>query len=280
MRRIVTVILTAWFFIVAAGPRLVADDSPPPRTVPFELLPSKHMAVRVKINGKGPYRLIFDTGAPMMLVSTRAAKESGLVKREARSFGAGLFNFMGEPTTIKEFELGELKAENIATVVMDHPTVKVMEELFGRIDGIVGFPFFARYQMTIDYQAKTMSFKPVGFQPVNIFDALMNIMMAEPKARNSPKILAPLGQWGMTVEKSADDEEPGVEVRRVFTGGPADEAGVRVNDRILTVDGRWTDSVVDFYEAAAQIKVGKSVPVKLRRGNEIKTLKLTPRHGL
>ena len=38
-------------------------------TVPFEMLQagkriSGHLAVQVKINGKGPYRLVFDTGAP------------------------------------------------------------------------------------------------------------------------------------------------------------------------------------------------------------------------
>jgi len=31
--------------------------------VPFELLKSGHMAGNVKVNGKGPFKLIFDTGA-------------------------------------------------------------------------------------------------------------------------------------------------------------------------------------------------------------------------
>src|SRR5262249_30828663 len=70
----------------------------------FELLKSGHMAVQVKINGKGPFRLVFDTGAPMMLVTTRLAKEAGLVKKDAKAPGIGLFNFMGAPVQIKEFE--------------------------------------------------------------------------------------------------------------------------------------------------------------------------------
>ena len=36
---------------------------------------SGHLAVQVKINGKGPYRLVFDTGAPMILVSTESARK-------------------------------------------------------------------------------------------------------------------------------------------------------------------------------------------------------------
>src|SRR5262249_30605019 len=38
-----------------------------PVVVPFETLPSGHMTVMVKLNGKGPYKLIFDTGAPTLL---------------------------------------------------------------------------------------------------------------------------------------------------------------------------------------------------------------------
>ena len=41
-----------------------------PVSVPFELLKSGHMAVQVKVNGKGPYWLIFDTGAPTSLLNT------------------------------------------------------------------------------------------------------------------------------------------------------------------------------------------------------------------
>src|SRR5207302_5303192 len=47
--------------------RVGADEPKPtvPATVPFELLETKHMAVKIKLNGKGPYRVIFDTGAPV-----------------------------------------------------------------------------------------------------------------------------------------------------------------------------------------------------------------------
>src|SRR5262249_457786 len=43
-------------------------------TVPFELLKTQHMVVEAKINGKGPYRLIFDTGAPVNLLNNKVAK--------------------------------------------------------------------------------------------------------------------------------------------------------------------------------------------------------------
>jgi hypothetical protein len=259
---------------------LRAGDAPQPAVVPFELLPSRHMAVQVKINGKGPYRLVFDTGAPLMLVTTRAAKDAGIVKRDAKAPGFGLFNMMGEPKSIELFEMGELQAKDVAAVVMDHPTVKVMEELFGRLDGIVGFPFFARYRMTIDYQAKTMSFVPTNYSPKDVFDALMKLMTADPKARNSPKVLAPLAQWGIVVDKPNGDEAAGVVVQRVFMGGPSAVAGLQQGDRILTVDGRWTDSVVDFYEALAVLQPGKTVTLRIDRAGQAISVKVTPRAGL
>jgi hypothetical protein len=259
---------------------LRAGDAPQPAVVPFELLPSRHMAVQVKINGKGPYRLVFDTGAPLMLVTTRAAKDAGIVKRDAKAPGFGLFNMMGEPKSIELFEMGELQAKDVAAVVMDHPTVKVMEELFGRLDGIVGFPFFARYRMTIDYQAKTMSFVPTNYSPKDVFDALMKLMTADPKARNSPKVLAPLAQWGIVVDKPNGDEAAGVVVQRVFMGGPSAVAGLQQGDRILTVDGRWTDSVVDFYEALAVVQPGKTVTLRIDRAGQAISVKVTPRAGL
>ena len=46
------------------------------------MLPTNHMLVRAKINGKGPYRLIFDLGAPITLLSNRAGEASGVVEAD------------------------------------------------------------------------------------------------------------------------------------------------------------------------------------------------------
>ncbi len=38
------------------------------------------MAIMVKINGQGPYRLLFDTGAPITLIDNKVAEAAGLLK--------------------------------------------------------------------------------------------------------------------------------------------------------------------------------------------------------
>ena len=103
---------------------------PEPVTVPFELLLTKHIVIEVKINGKGPYRVIFDTGAPVSLINSKTAKETGLLSKNAT---ASLFNFFGpvEQAAIRTLEIGGLKARSVPVIVMDHPTVEMMSKLLG-----------------------------------------------------------------------------------------------------------------------------------------------------
>src|SRR5262245_51277374 len=46
--------------------------------VPYRLTNTLHTLVRAKINGKGPFNFIIDTGAPLLFVSTAAGKKIGL----------------------------------------------------------------------------------------------------------------------------------------------------------------------------------------------------------
>lgn len=238
--------------------------------VPFELIGSRHMVVEAKLNGKGPYRLIFDTGAPTMLINPRIAKDSGVTETEVKGLlGAG-------EKIIKTFELGELKIDELSTTVMDHPTVKAISQAFPRIDGIVGLTFFARYKMTIDYQKKEIAFVENGYVPVNTMANMMKLMTA--KQGPSP-ILAAAGQWGMRVDKASDDSEDGVDVVSVLPGSAAAVAGLRKGDRMLTIDGRWTDSVADVYQAAGAVPVGREAVVTILRNGKRMELKVQPKAG-
>ena len=133
-----------------------------PRTkavVPFEMLPTNHMLVEARINDKGPFRLIFDLGAPITLLNNRASEASGVVKPNApRSF---LFGMRGE-AEVSRLKVGELTAEKLPVIVLDHPVLTALEDVTGRrIDGIMGFTFFARFKTTIDYHAHEMTFEPI-----------------------------------------------------------------------------------------------------------------------
>ncbi|HLW63769.1 MAG TPA: PDZ domain-containing protein [Gemmataceae bacterium] len=263
-----------------AGPAF-AEDKPSatqPAKVPIEILKSKHIAVQVKVNGKGPFRLIFDTGAPTMLVSTRLAKEADMIAKNTKKSPFSMF--APKPEVMKTMEIGDLKIDNMPTMVMDHPLVEIMSSILGPIDGIVGYPFWGRYRMTIDYQAKEMTFVPVDYKPADIMQTLMNTMMLRMNGNNAPTILSPKAQWGFTAGKDSDDEEAGVVVREVLKDSAAGNAGLKKDDRLLTLDGRWTDTVVDLFEAAGHVAPGKTVPLKIKRDGKEMTLKVTPASGL
>lgn len=251
--------------------------------VPFELLPSRHFVVKVKLNGEGPFRMVLDTGAPLTLIDTAAAKKAGLTKKGGG--GGGILGLLGgglNQVEVPKLEVGEVLAEKTPAVVMDHPTVKAISDAFekesGPINGIVGFPFFARFAMTVDYQKKELVLKPNGFKPGDYLQDMMNSLMKADE-RNKPRVVSTGTLWGFAVDKDAKDEDAGTTVKQVFDDGPAAKAGVKVGDRLLTIDGRWTDSLADTIIAASRAKPGQVVPVVMKRDGKEVTVKITPKAG-
>ncbi|MBX9583579.1 MAG: aspartyl protease family protein [Gemmataceae bacterium] len=267
--------------LLAAEPEPNKADKAAAETVvvPFELLDSRHMAVQVKLNGKGPYRLVFDTGAPMNLINNRIAKESGVVDAKTKRPGFAPFGAMPNAQTINTLEIGPAKLEKVSTMVMDHPTVAAISEALGPIDGIIGFPFFARYAMTVDYQKRELTLVPNGYVPGDYLQGLMNKMMTASQSQD-PAVLAPAAVWGLVVAKDKGDDEAGVVVEKVLDGGAAAAAGLKAGDRLLTVNGRWTDTVADAFRAAESVKPGKPAAVVVRRADKEVKLTVKPAKGV
>jgi hypothetical protein len=266
---------------LAAEPPAVKPLEKPavkPVVIPFELLKSGHMAVMVKVNGKGPYRVIFDTGAPVNLFNNKLAKDADLLRDVPQSS----LPFLGTiaQVKVKELQVGSEKAAGQPAIVMDHPLVELMSKKLGALYGIVGFPFFARYKMTIDYQAETLTLVPNGYKPANAIKSLETTMFQMiAGGSQTEKVLAPAAQWGVVARK-ADDDKPGVVIKEVLAGGAAAEAGLKPGDRVLTIDGRWTDSLADLYDVTEHIKPGVTVPVVLQRDGKEMEVQVKPRAGL
>lgn len=263
-----TGVALAWARPEAKGPAI---------TVPFELLPSNHMVLNAKINGKGPFRLVFDVGAPVTLLSNKAGEESGVIKKDApKSF---LMGMRGEGK-VDSLEIGDVKAEGLPVIVLDHPTLKALAGMLGKpLDGLIGYTFFARYKTTIDYQAKLMSFEPVDSQ---IRDLMKDLpaRLAGPKVAKK-RILAPTAVWGIEVgEPEGGVSSLGVPIRAIVEGSPADLAGLKVGDVLTSLDGRWTTTPSDAIGAAATVKPGQSATVVvLREGKEL-ALTISPKDGI
>jgi len=240
------------------------------------MLPSNHMLVKATINGKGPYRLIFDLGAPVTLLGNQAAEASGVVQADApRSF---LFSMRGE-AEISQLQVGTMTVTKLPVIVFDHPALKALGNALGHsIDGIIGFTFFARYRTTIDYQSNQMTFEPVDFQIRDLLRELPDRLMGPKAARR--RVLAPKGLWGLQLARSKPRQQiPGVLIACVLPGSPAALAGLRAGDVLTTLGNRWTTSVTDTYAAAQNTEPNKDAQISIVRDGKEQTLTVRPVDG-
>jgi hypothetical protein len=234
------------------------------------------MLVQAWINDKGPYRLIFDLGAPITLLGNRVSEAAGVVKPGTpRSF---LFGMRGE-AEVSKLRVGELTASKLPVIVLDHPILKALEEVTGRrIDGLMGFTFFARYKTTIDYHSHQMTFEPIDYQIRDLLKELPDRLLGPKIAHH--RVLAPSGVWGLHLGGPLGGlDSRGVPILKVLDGSPADRAGLKPDDVLITVDGRWTASIADVYHAAAAVALDSEVTVVIHRADKEMTIRVTPADG-
>lgn len=243
---------------------LAADDS---ITVKFEQLPSGHIAIPVKINGQGPFRLGFDTGSPPTFISTKVQRELGLRGQAARQMGAT--TMPSAPVNVDSIEVGDLKTVNFPLMILDHPTVKMLSDAQGGMEGLVGFSFFSRYRTTIDYEKKELIFKPIA-QTARGGGAM--------GARRPTTTPTRAVVFGAETEVSANPK--GVRVSAVIAGSAAAEAGLKKGDIITSLNDRWVTGSGDFAEALSAVAPGLPARIKVLRDGKEHLLTAKARPGL
>jgi hypothetical protein len=267
---------------LALSVSLVNAVAPPSRSfllrpviVPIEVIRSGHIAIRARINGQGPYRFIFDTGAPALVISEQVARQSGILPS---NFRRPFFTPLGNLGNfdVDSITLGAASQSHLQANIWNHPTVEILSQAFGRFEGLIGFPFFARYAITIDYKTKTMLLVPCSFQPEDtqqkMIDRLSNPVME--KTWGAAQLL------GIRISKAAKDVSAGVVIDAVSRNGPAGEAGVKAGDRLLGLDGRWTDTVQDSYAALSGVQAAGEVRVSILRDGKSLNLILKVMPGI
>lgn len=264
-------LLALW--ALSAAPAAPRTAAPAAVTVPMSLLRTRHAVVSVRLNDRGPFRLILDTGSPLTVVSGRAAAAAGLVT-EAEARRPTLMGMRGSHR-VRRVSVGGVTVTDLDVVVLDHPVIQALDRVDGPVDGIVGYTFFGRFRTTLDYERGEASFRPVAFRPEDV----LQTMLARVMTGDTRKVIAPAALWGFTVREGED----GVVVVRVYAGSPAGcplgGAGLRPGDRLLLVDGRWVESALDCHAAAAVLPPGETVLVRVRRGGGELELKLRPVPG-
>ena len=69
-------------------------------------------------------------------------------------------------------------------------------------------------------------------------------------------------------------------ITEVFAGSAAAAAGLQPGDRLLTLDGRWTDSPADCYFAASRLRPGTRVAAEIVRDGKSKVIEVEVRSGI
>jgi hypothetical protein len=126
--------------------------------VPFRFL-NNHVYVEASVNGKGPYTFIIDTGGHT-LISPRLAAAAGLrVEGESASSGAGEKTSTLGFAPYHEIAIGNVRLTN-QTAFVTNIYDRSVEGI--DVDGMLGFELFARFAVTLDYGAKTMTITDFG----------------------------------------------------------------------------------------------------------------------
>ena len=118
-------------------------------SIPFELV-DNHVALDVTINGKGPYRFLFDTGGSNVLDS-ELAKQMGLGAAGVAAGGG-----VGAVTESIQFATVDALGVGGATLRKQVFAIAPVHAGFGMssgkpVDGLIGFEVLARFITTFDY---------------------------------------------------------------------------------------------------------------------------------
>ena len=122
----------------------------PPVEVPFEF-EHNQIVVQVKIDGKGPFNMLLDTGSDPSAIDPATARELGLSvgsKGTAASGGGAETNTV-YPTRLPNVELGSVTVKEVFAATID---LSKLGARIGRpIHGVLGFSFLKDRIVQIDY---------------------------------------------------------------------------------------------------------------------------------
>lgn len=155
MRRSLALLLALAAPLLLA-PAVRAQQVEPSAEVPFEL-ENGHIFVQVMVNGRGPYRFGFDTGASGMGRADAALTAAlGLPQIDTTDNSDGVRTRRTDVVRVDRLALGPLERTGIDLLSRDYNRGRPAG--VRPIEGIIGRDFFADHTVTIDYRTRTIRF--------------------------------------------------------------------------------------------------------------------------
>jgi hypothetical protein len=242
---------------------------------------TNHVLVRAKINGKGPFNFILDTGAPALFLAKKVADKVG-----ATADGRGW-------ATFDRFEVeGGVVVQRAKARVDDLFQLEGMNGmgLAGvELHGVIGYNVLARYRIEYDFTRPKLIWTRLDFEPAGLtgiggkgapagLEAIGGIM----------KFLG--GMMGVKPTSAAQprgflgaefgDADGGVTVKRVLPAGPAAKAGLKPGDRVRRLGPDGVDSAEEVAQKVGKLTEGSTVTLTVIRDGREQELTITLGEGL
>ena len=112
--------------------------------------------IEVMINGKGPFRFAIDTGAAaQVILSSPLIEQLSLTPTGETRVGdpSGKNALTTDTFQLESITIGETRFSSVNAIKIDLPPSPSGHSPLGKIDGILGFPLFSDYLLTLDYVA-------------------------------------------------------------------------------------------------------------------------------
>jgi hypothetical protein len=249
--------------------------------IPYRLTDTNHFLVRVRINGKGPFNFLVDSGAPALFIATETAQKIGLKLDQAEFW-----------TPVDRLDLeGGARLDGVKARVEDPFQLVGMNALGlpgASIDGILGFTILARFRLEIDLTKDRMTWTrldheprnppvpkhkpgednatPLGIQAMNALGSfakgLAFVMGKQPEEKQQPR-----GFLGLAWSEQIESGQKQVEIEGVLKDSPAAHGGLQPGDRILRINDRAIDGLEGARIALAEVQPGDAVPLVVHRGS-------------
>lgn len=247
----------------------VRADDPKPKTsiaVPYRLTPTQHVLVRIKLNGKGPFNFILDTGAPALFVIKKVAEKAG-VNPETRGWA--------------KFDKLEVEGG-----VIFEPAQGRIEDLFQlegmngmglagvELHGVIGYNLLAKYRIEFDFTRDKLAWTKLDFEPQSLsrtggrggsagldalgtmFKFLGALMGMKPNFTVEPR-----GFLGAEITESGGR----LTVQRLIPDGPGAKAGLRVGDVVIKIENAHVATMSDFVDRLNKVASGAKLELTIRR---------------
>ena len=248
--------------------------------VPYQLTETNHFLIRARINGKGPFNFLVDSGAPALYVTTETAKKAGLKPSKEQFW-----------TLIHRLDLeGGAVLTGVKARIEDPFQLVGMNALGlpgATIDGILGFTILARFRLEIDPTRDTMMWTVLDFIPPDppIPHQPNGDAQQRPRELQALSALGPLAKGlAFLMGKQPEEErflrgflgfqwcetrpvegKTHVEVSLVLKGSPADLAGLCGGDRLLSINSQPVNSLKGAQAALVKIQAGDMVQLSVER---------------